>query len=50
MSVALALVALPLLAARDTQPKRGLKRALLYVVAFNACYVFFIRIVLPRIG
>ena len=49
MSIVLALVALPLLAGRDPLPMRGLKRAVLRVVAFNAFYVLFVRVVLPRL-
>ena len=50
MSVVLALVALPILAARDPLPQRGLKRALVSVVAFNIFFVFLVRFVVPRLG
>lgn len=50
LSVVLAQVALPLLAARDASPRRGLKRALLSVVLFNAFFAFCLRVVIPRLG
>lgn len=50
LSVALALVILPLLAARDPNPWRGMKKALVWVLAFNLFFVFFLRVVVPRLG
>ena len=50
LSIALALVILPLVAARDPHPWRGMKKALVWVVAFNAFFVFFLRFVVPRLG
>lgn len=50
LSVCLALVGIPLFAARDPHPARGLKRALLGVVAFNVFYLFLLRVVVPRVG
>lgn len=49
LSVCLALVGIPLWASRDTHPRRGLKRALFGVVAFNLFYVVLLRFVLPRV-
>ena len=50
LSVCLALVGIPLWAARDAHPGRGLKRALVGVVMFNLLYVFLLRVVVPRLG
>lgn len=50
LSVCLALLIIPLVTARDPHPGRGLKRALLGVVAFNLIYVVLLRVVYPRIG
>lgn len=50
LSVCLALVVIPLWAARDAHPARGLKRALLGVIAFNLFYLFLLRVVVPRVG
>lgn len=49
LSVCLALVGIPLWAARDPHPVRGMKRALLGVAAFNIFYVFLLRVILPRL-
>ncbi len=49
LSVCIALVAIPLMVARDPHPARGLKRALFGVVAFNLVYVFVLRVVVPRL-
>ena len=50
LSVALALLGIPLWASRDAVPARGLKKALLGVCAFNLVYIFFLRVVLPRLN
>ncbi len=50
MSVVLALLGLPILASRDPVPGRGLKRAIASVLAFNAFYIFLVRVVLPRLS
>ena len=50
LSVALVLVALPLLAARDHHPRRGLKKALAWIISFNLFYVFVLRVIVPRLG
>jgi hypothetical protein len=49
LSVCLALVCIPLMAASDRHPVRGLKRALWGVLAFNLIYVFLVRVVVPRV-
>lgn len=48
--IALALVVIPLIAARDPHPWRGLKRALIWVGGFNLFFVFFLRFIVPRLG
>jgi hypothetical protein len=50
MSVVLALLTLPIIAASDPVPTRGLKRAIASVVAFNLFYMFLVRYVVPRLG
>jgi hypothetical protein len=50
LSVCLALVGVPLWAARDPHPGRGLKRALVGVALFNVFYVFILRVLVPRFG
>lgn len=50
MSVAIAVVVIPLLVASDPNPKRGLKRALAGFIAFNFFFVFLVRVVVPRLS
>lgn len=50
LSVCLAMVGIPLLAARGMHPARALKGALIGVIAFNLFYVFLLRVVFPRVG
>lgn len=50
LSVALGLVVFPILASRDPHPQRGLKKAVLWVLSFNLFFVFFLRVVIPRLG
>jgi hypothetical protein len=45
LSVVVSTLVFPLLASRDPNPKRGLKRALLAVVLFNLLYVIVLRLV-----
>lgn len=49
LSVCLALVSIPLWAASDRYPTRGLKRALWGILLFNLFYVFLVRVVVPRV-
>jgi hypothetical protein len=46
----LALLAIPIVAAHDSRPWRGLKRALLWFVAFNLLYALALRFVYPRLS
>lgn len=50
LSVCFSLIGLPLWAANDSHPRRGLKKALIWVVIFNLFYVFLLRVVVPRLG
>lgn len=50
LSVLVALIALPSLASRDSHPTRGLKRAVLLMVAFNLAYAFAVLVLVPRLG
>lgn len=49
LSIVLAGVALPVRAARDPDPRRGLRRAAYAMLAFTCCYVAGVLYVLPRI-
>ena len=44
----LAVLVLPVLAARDACPARGLRRALLQLALFNLFYLFVVLYVTPR--
>jgi hypothetical protein len=48
-SVLVALVALPIHAARERDVRRGLKKALLMLVAFNLAYAFAVLMIIPRL-
>lgn len=50
LSVCIAMVAIPLLTAKDPHPGRGLKRALYGVALFNLFYIFVVRVIVPRVG
>ena len=50
ISVIFAIVAVPIAAARDVNPARGVRKAVLYTLAFNVLYVLALRFVLPRLG
>jgi hypothetical protein len=50
LSVVIATVVLPMRAARDPQPARGLRRAVLWLVLFNVFYMLALIHVMPRVG
>jgi hypothetical protein len=50
LSIVLATIVLPWLAARDRSASRGLRRAVAALVAFNVFYVVTITYILPRFG
>jgi len=49
LSVVMAMIAVPILTSRDTNPQRGLKKTLLLIVAFNLLYLFLVRYVYPSL-
>ena len=49
LSVVIAMIALPVLTARDRNAKRGLKNALLLVIGFNLLYLLLVRFVYPHL-
>jgi hypothetical protein len=50
MSIVVGLVLVPVWAARQRHPLRGLRVALLGLVALHAFYAFLVRVVVPRLG
>jgi hypothetical protein len=48
-SVVIAMIALPILTARDSSPRRGLSRTLLLVIVFNVLYLLAVRFIYPRL-
>jgi hypothetical protein len=48
-SVVIAMIALPILTARDSSPRRGLNRTLLLVIVFNVLYLLAVRFIYPRL-
>ncbi|MBI5543380.1 MAG: hypothetical protein HY901_05795 [Deltaproteobacteria bacterium] len=49
MSVVIASIAIPVRAARHPDPRRGLKRALVQTLLFDAVYVLAVLFIYPRI-
>jgi hypothetical protein len=49
LSVIIAMIALPILAARETNAQRGLKKTLLLVLAFNLLYLLAVRFIYPHL-
>jgi hypothetical protein len=49
LSAVLAIVALPVIAAKSKNPKAGLKKALIYLVVFNVCYLLALRFVIKGV-
>jgi hypothetical protein len=50
MSIIIGLVVVPVWAARQEHPKRGLRLALGGLVLLQALYVFLVRVVVPRLS
>lgn len=50
LSIVIGLIVVPVLAARQRHPLRGLRFALLGLVVLHITYAFFVRVVLPRLG
>ena len=49
ISILVATFAIPMRAAADPSPARGLRRTVLWIAAFNVAYVIAIVYVLPRL-
>ena len=49
VSVVISMVAIPVLAARDANAQRGLKKALFLVFIFNLLYLVAVRFVYPHL-
>jgi O-antigen ligase len=49
-SLMLALLLIPIIAARDVRPRRGLRKALLWFVAFSLVYALALRFLYPRLS
>jgi hypothetical protein len=45
VSIIVAIVAIPALAARDPNPRRGVRRALLFLLVFTLVYVAYVTLV-----
>ena len=49
-SILIATIAIPLIAAQDASPKRGLRRAVLGFLAFESLYLIACLWIYPRLG
>ena len=49
LSVIIASVVIPVLAARDPNPRRSLRKAVFFMIVFNVLYLLAIRFVYPRL-
>jgi uncharacterized membrane protein YwaF len=49
LSVVIMMVAIPVVAARDKNAKRGLQKAVLFAVVFNIIYVLALRYLYPHL-
>ncbi len=49
LSILVATVAVPMVAAADSSARRGFKRTIVWMVAFNAFYLIAIMYVYPRL-
>jgi hypothetical protein len=49
LSVVIAVCAVPLLAGRDRNPRRGLKKTVLLIFGFNLLYLFAVRFIYPHL-
>lgn len=48
-SVILGMIAIPVLAAREQDARRGFQRLLLMIILFNLFYLFAVRFIYPRL-
>jgi hypothetical protein len=49
LSVVIAMIAIPVFAARDHSPRRGLKKTLFLIAVFNLFYLFAVRYIYPHL-
>jgi hypothetical protein len=49
-SLMLAILAIPIVAARDPRPLRGLKKALVWFLGFTLLYAVALRFIYPRLS
>jgi hypothetical protein len=50
LTTIISLVALPVIASKEPNPKKALKKTILWLVAFNFFYLFAVRVIYPRLG
>ena len=50
LTIAVALVMVPIWAARDPSPLRGIKKTIVGIIAFDVFYLFLVRYVLPYVS
>lgn len=50
VSVIIAMIAVPILAARDESPMRGLRKTLLLIFVFNILYLLAVRFIYPYLA
>ena len=50
VTIVLALVFVPIWASGDASARRGLKKTIVGIIAFNLFYLFLTRVVVPRLG
>jgi hypothetical protein len=48
LSVVIAMIAIPVLAARDRNPNRAFRRTVFFIFIFNAFYWLAVRFIYPR--
>jgi len=49
LSVVIAIFAIPMVAARDQRPARGLRKVVWLIVAYNLFYLFAVRYIYPHL-
>lgn len=49
LTILIATITIPMLAASDRSPTRGFRRMIVWMVAFNVCYLFAILYIWPRL-
>jgi hypothetical protein len=49
ISIIFSTVAIPVVASRDTNPVRGMKKVILYALLFHAVYLLSVLLVYPRV-